>query len=305
VKFLLAVSRPVEWGGPVLSSAVEGCLKLAKAKPTGSDVEAKPPRDGRPYWSRYPTLRPSYKAARLGLRVHKQVLKLIQNRKELAQAETDNWLRWYLVYLADEYLRTQRWMALPSPEFYRKPVEEIQKAAEHLVHQIQQAPEEAVWTLIERTPRAIGMELRQKPPTRQSFETLLVKFIEACRTAANIEGRRGDRGRPDLVCAAVSMAKLWSRFSGKRFSKSVATTKKVPSTTRPGEFEFDAPGSQFIRELLPAFDPKISFAQVWTAIKAIPVKQLEAAESDFDQHLPEEEPETLDRCPVEVGRTRR
>src|SRR3954453_16481684 len=98
---------------------MEGGLNRAKSKPNASEAKARPRRDGRPYWARYPTLRPSYKAARLGLRVHKQVVELIQNRKELAQAEPGDWLRPVLVYLADRYLRTQAWMALPGPEFYR------------------------------------------------------------------------------------------------------------------------------------------------------------------------------------------
>ena len=175
-------------------------------------------------------------------------------------------------------------MDLPSPEFYREPVVGIQQAAEHLLKQIHDAPREAVWALAERARRTIDMELRDRSPTTPSFESLLVKFIEACREAAQIEGKRGDRGRPDLVCAALGMAKLWSELSGQRFSKSVATTKEIPSSTRPDELEFDFPGSQFIRELLPAFDPDIGFAQVRTAIKAIPVRRLAAADPDFDQH---------------------
>src|SRR3954465_8613016 len=114
---------------------------------------------------------------------------LMQSQKELKSADPGQWLERHLGDIADEYLRTQRWMALPSPEFYRKPVNDIQKAAEHLVPRIRQAPEEAVWALTWRASRGIGMELRQRLRARRSFETLLVKFVQAGRGATGSEGQ--------------------------------------------------------------------------------------------------------------------
>jgi hypothetical protein len=244
--------------------------KVPKSPPTAQA----PFGDGRPFWARHPTLFPSQKAIELAQRALPVAMKLIEQDKTLPQAAPGDWLEEHLTQVADEFLRTQQWMGLPGPEHYRENLMQIQASAEDLLQRIRQVPYEAVWDLAFRMQHEMRIELRQAkrtvegellPPT--GFEALLVQFVAVCKAASDTEGKRGRRPRKDLECAAAGLADLWTKLSGKRFPKTIGVIKENPAGP-----QFGSRGPQFVRELLPAFDESVTFAEIRTALKQMPVK---------------------------------
>lgn len=83
----------------------------------------------------------------------------------------------------------------------------------------------------------------------------------------NLIRKRRGRGSPEITYvknAAEATVPLFERCSGRRFKKNIHTTHR-------GGQEFIELDSLFVETLLKAIDPEITFANVRTALKAIPV----------------------------------
>jgi hypothetical protein len=184
-----------------------------------------------------------------------------------------------LVEIADDFLRTREWVALPGTDYYREHLVQIQAAAERLHQSIRQPPNDAIWYLASRVRREMGMELRQTSCTVEGkllnpvgFEALLVQFIKICKASSITGGPRGPRPREDLVRAAAGLADLWTKLSGQRFPKTFYILQHAQGITNPEEPEFKSPGPEFVRKLLLGFDDSLTFAEIRTALKQMPVK---------------------------------
>ncbi|RDL49744.1 hypothetical protein BLJAPNOD_00852 [Ensifer sp. M14] len=75
---------------------------------------------------------------------------------------------------------------------------------------------------------------------------------------------RGSLEIPHVKGAAEAAALLFTQCSSRRFKKNIRTTRK-------GGQEFIELDSLFVETLLKAMDPEITFANVRTALKAVPV----------------------------------
>jgi hypothetical protein len=236
-------------------------------------------KDGRPPWFRHRTLLPAPEALDLAKRVLPVVIQAIEKNKRCSKVDPGDWLEDYLVNIADEFLRARRYRLLPKSDYYREYVDEIRASAESLLALIRQAPNDAVWDLTLRVRREMGLELRQTTRTvdgklldLRGFEATLDQFIRICEASSNIAKGPGPRRRDDLVCAAAGLADLWTKLTGQRFPKTLSVLEGISGLASPGEPEFKSPGPRFVRELLPAFDGNVTFAEVRTALKHMHVK---------------------------------
>jgi hypothetical protein len=212
-----------------------------------------------------------------------------------------DWIRADLVEIADEFLRIRQWLELPQASYYREHVTNIQEAAEHLLKVLRNAPTDAVWELSQRTARGLGIPLRQPSRTTDGkrlppigFEHSLVSFVSICRTITGEQSKRAPRPREDLVSLALGLAGLWSKLAQRRFPKTLSVMVGVPGMDNPQDPEFESPGPQFVRQLMPAFDSSLQFTEIRTALKALPVKALSI------QQITAAEPQSADRDPLAI-----
>lgn len=88
--------------------------------------------------------------------------------------------------------------------------------------------------------------------------------LEVLRSLVSKNRGRGSPEIPHVKSAAEAAAMLFTRCSGRRFKKNIHTTRR-------GGKEFVELDSLFVETLLRGIDPEITFANVRTALKAIPV----------------------------------
>jgi hypothetical protein len=203
---------------------------------------------------------------------------LIRKSRELPKVGWDDWLKDFLIESADQFLRIRSWMLMPNPETYRQHYRIIEAAAAHLLEEMKKPPLSVAQPFDSQLLGLTGFYLREDGPRPNdnhlhfdNFERMLTHVISACRECFKIEGAAGARGRRDLLFAAAASADLWTELSGCRFPKSVAVIETVGGAN-PGFPEFKSPGPRFVAELLRAFDPDATFAEVRTALKGLPAE---------------------------------
>jgi hypothetical protein len=256
-------------------------------------------REQRPFWTKFRELFPAPEATELADRVFPSVVELSNPRFGIQAVPDWDWVRADLVEVAAEFTRIRRWRELPEARYYRAHVKDIQRTTEQLLELIRNAPEDAIWELSLRASQDMGMPLRQTARTKDGarlppvgFELSLMAFVSICKTITATGSKRAPRPREDLVCLALGLARLWSKLAQQRFPKTFAVMVNVPGMDNPQEPEFEKPGPQFVRQLMPAFDGSLQFAEIRTALKAVPVKALSI------QQITGPEAQSLDHDPL-------
>jgi hypothetical protein len=136
-------------------------------------------------------------------------------------------------------------------------------------------PRHELWALDSVMRRKIGMPLWKHGHSETTFEGLLEQVIVFCdSTSGRIQGARGARGQPDLFSLVAGLADIWSRLTGKRFTKNVTPIIGVEGMADPKVAEFKMPGPRFVSDIVRIFDPNIAFSEIRTALKSLQVNRV-------------------------------
>jgi hypothetical protein len=169
-------------------------------------------------------------------------------------------LRERLKGLATNYWRRKRDIEQPSPKWYRKQIQPIQKATDNLLEALRRPPKGITGraALVRLTRLRMRRSLRGPDP--DSIEEILAHFSRVCAESLRIKGSAGARRQSHLQNAVQELATIWKEVVGQPLSLSLDTE------IGRGE-EFVYPGPRFAQIVLQGIDPRLSISEIATALR--------------------------------------
>ena len=172
----------------------------------------------------------------------------------------------------------------PPAAWYRDKLNAVEKAAKDLLSLLKEDSGTALATLESTFARQLNWQLRRRSlapnahpsaPNRQpSLEEILEWVLIGCGRSV-IKTRGGARKQNHMRTAVSGLVDIWCKFSKKPFPLNLQTH---PEETRSNgqdaakneteKYVFTAPASYFVQLVMECIDPKVTLAEIATALRA-------------------------------------
>jgi hypothetical protein len=169
-------------------------------------------------------------------------------------------LRERLKGLATGYWQRRRDIERPSPKWYRKQIQPIQKATDNLLKALRRRPKGTGQAALVQLTRLRMRRSLRGPTDPESIEEILAHFSRVCAESLRIKGSVGARRQSHLQNAVQELAAIWEEVVGGPLGLSLDTE------IGRGE-EFAYPGPRFAQIVLQGIDPRLSISEIATALR--------------------------------------
>jgi hypothetical protein len=179
--------------------------------------------------------------------------------------------------VAVTYWRIRRDVERPGSKWYRSQVKPIRTAAAKLLKVIRPRGRTALVALNHTIRATMQRPLLKRGQAfdspQESIEQLLEDFIRACDHSLKVKGTPGNKKTSHVRSVALQVAHIWLEVTKKPVPLSFDTCPDEKWEFGPSTDVFNQSGPRFVQLVLQGIDPKISVAQIVTALRSITAKQ--------------------------------
>ena len=178
--------------------------------------------------------------------------------------------------VAVTYWRIRRDVERPGSKWYRSQVKPVRTATAKLLKVIRPRGRTALVALNHTTRATMQRPLLKRGQAsdspQESIEQLLEEFIRVCDRSLKIKGTPGNKKTSHVRSAAMEAADIWLAITKKPVPLSFDTAFDEKWEFGPSKDVFNQSGPRFVQLILQGIDPKISVAQIVTALRSILAK---------------------------------
>jgi hypothetical protein len=179
--------------------------------------------------------------------------------------------------VAQTYWRIRRDVERPGSKWYRSQVKPVRTATAKLLKVIRPRGRTALvalnYIIRDRMQRSLWKRGQTFDSPQESIEQLLEDLIRACDHSLKVKGTPGNKKTSHVRSAALQAADIWLAIAKKPVPLSFDTCHDEKWEFGPSRDVFIQSGPRFVQLVLQGIDPKISVAQIVTALRSITAKQ--------------------------------